>query len=358
MHCTGCEKIIEAAVNSLPGVKCVQASYVKAQVEIEFDDTLIREKRLRQAIEDKGYGIVESAQASSRRRALSGLTFIILLLAVGGLTLWGKSLMPALMMQMSAPLGYTMLFTIGFFTGFHCVGMCGGFVVGYATEVSPRTPWTVTAAHLQYALGKTTSYTVIGAGFGLLGSLITVTPHLRGVLALASSIFLLVYGLKMLNVFAFLRHFTLRLPRAVERGVANEARRRRHPWAIGLLNGLLLGCGPLQAMYIMAAGTGSPKEGAAILLFFGLGTLLPLLGFGVFASLLSRRVMHTLAHVSGVLVIVMGLMMAERGLKMTGSGYDFGSLLDYWRRYPPTAASHDQGPHGVPTESNPGHQSP
>ncbi len=95
--------------------------------------------------------------------------------------------------------------------------MCGGFVVGYSTAVAPRTPWTVAAAHLQYALGKTASYAAIGAGFGLLGSLITFTPYLRGVLALTASLFLLAYGLKMLNAFVFLRRFTLRLPRSVER---------------------------------------------------------------------------------------------------------------------------------------------
>ncbi|QXP86207.1 sulfite exporter TauE/SafE family protein [Methylococcus sp. Mc7] len=328
MHCTGCEQTIEGAVGRLPGVKRVQASYATGSVEIEFDDALIREKGLRHAIEEKGYRIAEPAERPLKRHALNGVFFFLLLLAVGGVAFWGKSLMPDLMKQMSAQIGYAMLFTIGFFTSFHCIGMCGGFVVGYSAAVSPRTPWTLAAAHLQYALGKTTSYTVIGAGFGLLGSLITFTPYLRGVLALAASIFLLVYGLKMLNVFAFLRHFTLRLPRAVERGVADEARRRRHPLAIGLL----LGCGPLQAMYIMAAGTGSPREGAVILLFFGLGTLLPLLGFGLFASVLSRRVMHTLVHVSGILVIAMGLMMADRGLKMTGSGYDFSSLLLRWQR--------------------------
>src|SRR5512134_498499 len=48
---------------------------------------------------------------------------------------------------------------------------------------------------------------------------------------------------------------------------------RRSPLVIGLLNGLMLGCGPLQAMYIMAAGTGSAQEGATMLFFFGLGTL-------------------------------------------------------------------------------------
>jgi sulfite exporter TauE/SafE/copper chaperone CopZ len=331
MHCAGCEQTIEEALARLPGVERVKASYPKAMAEVEFDDTLIREPAIRQTIEEKGYRVADTPKRSLGRHALNGLFFILLLAAVGGVAFWGKSLMPGLMKQMSAQLGYTMLLSIGFFTGFHCIGMCGGFVVGYSTALGPRSPWAIAGAHLQYALGKTSSYAVIGAGFGLLGALITFTPYLRGVAALAASVFLLLYGLKMLSVFAFLRHFALRLPHAVARGVAHEARRQRRPLVIGLLNGLMLGCGPLQAMYIMAAGTGSPKEGAAILLFFGLGTLLPLLGFGVFASVLSRRVMHTLVHVSGILIIVMGLMMADRGLKLTGSGYDFGSLLDRWQ---------------------------
>jgi len=69
----------------------------------------------------------------------------------------------------------------------------------------------------------------------------------------------------MLNVFPVLRGFTLRLPHFVTKGVANELRGQRSPLKIGLLNGLMLGCGPLQAMYIMAAGTGSAEEDATML---------------------------------------------------------------------------------------------
>ena len=111
------------------------------------------------------------------------------------------------------------------------------------------------------------------------------------------------------------------------KGVANELRGQRSPLVIGLLNGFMLGCGPLQAMYIMAAGTGSPQEGATMLFFFGLGTLLPLLSFGLIASSVSRSIMRQLVLASAILVIAMGLMMADRGLKLTGSGYDFNSLV-------------------------------
>ena len=108
--------------------------------------------------------------------------------------------------------------------------------------------------------------------------------------------------------------------------MANELRGQRSPLVIGLLNGFMLGCGPLQAMYVMAAGTGSALEGATMLFFFGLGTLIPLMSFGLFASSIPRRILHQLVLASAILVIAMGLMMADRGLKLTGSGYDFNSL--------------------------------
>jgi len=85
-------------------------------------------------------------------------------------------------------------------------------------------------------------------------------------------------------------------------------------------------------MYVMAAGTGSPGEGALLLFFFGLGTLPPLLAFGFFASFLSGKTIHEMIKVSGVLVIIMGLMMLDRGLMMSGSGLDSASLLTLLRQ--------------------------
>jgi sulfite exporter TauE/SafE len=73
-------------------------------------------------------------------------------------------------------------------------------------------------------------------------------------------------------------------------------------------------------MYIMALGTADPLEGALLLLCFGTGTLFPLLTFGVFASALSDKTQNQLLAVSGILVIVMGLLMTDRGLKLTQSG--------------------------------------
>ena len=323
MHCSGCEQAIEDAILILPGIVKVKASYVEKTATIEFDEQFVQQQKMQEAIEKKGYDVQKDG-AKKSSFFIRTVFFIILLALVGGVALWGKSLMPSLIPQLNAQMTDFMLFSIGFLTGFHCIGMCGSFVVSYSSR--PMSKAKTVLSHIAYGFGKTASYSAIGAAFGLLGAVITITSHMRGVAALFASVFLLIYGLKMLDLIPSLRSFTIRLPKAFTRGVNSNIQTQRSPLVIGFLTGFLLGCGPLQAMYIMAAGTGSPQEGATLLFFFGLGTLVPLLGFGFFANLLSRNTIHDLVRVSGVLVIVMGVMMANRGLKLTRSGYDFSSL--------------------------------
>ncbi|MGZ8548977.1 MAG: urease accessory protein UreH domain-containing protein, partial [Sulfuricurvum sp.] len=83
-------------------------------------------------------------------------------------------------------------FTVGFLTGFHCIGMCGGFVMNYTQGVQGRRA--VFFAHLSYALGKNISYALLGAVFGALGAVLTITPHMRGIAALVAGIFLVLFG--------------------------------------------------------------------------------------------------------------------------------------------------------------------
>jgi hypothetical protein len=80
-------------------------------------------------------------------------------------------------------------------------------------------------------------------------------------------------------------------------------------------------------MYVMAAGTGSWSQGAAILFFFGIGTLPLLLGFGFLTSLLSTNLTPKLLKASGVIVMALGAIMLNRGLAVTGTGVDFNTLV-------------------------------
>ena len=223
-------------------------------------------------------------------------------------------------------MGYGLLFVVGLLTGFHCVGMCGGFVVSYTAKgvKEGKKPHQL---HLSYAVGKLISYTVMGATFGLLGSIIAFTPMMRGVAGILAGLFLIIFGLKMLNIFPQLRKFQLRMPKFISKFTNDESKEHSNsPLVIGLLNGLMIACGPLQAIYIMAAGTGSMFEGAKILFLFALGTLPVMLGFGYITSIISKKATHKILKASGVIVMILGIVMLNRGLALTGTGYDFNSL--------------------------------
>jgi len=202
-------------------------------------------------------------------------------------------------------------------TGFHCAGMCGALVVGYTVRAASE-GGTKYLTHLYYGAGKTLSYTVIGGLFGALGSIVTFTPFMRGVAGLAAGVFLVLFGLSTLRVFAPLGRFQIKTPGFIMRWVGKALRRNTNPFVIGLLNGLMIICGPLQAMYIMAAGTGNPIEGAKMLFVFGLGTLPLMMGFGFLASALSRQFAPKLVRASGVIVVALGIIMLQRGHAMIG----------------------------------------
>ncbi|NOU13538.1 MAG: sulfite exporter TauE/SafE family protein [Methylococcaceae bacterium] len=219
-----------------------------------------------------------------------------------------------------------LLVLIGFLTGFHCVGMCGPLILSYATK-NARAGYQSHFAHLLYGVGKTVSYTTIGGLLGAFGAIVAFTPFTRGAVGVAAGIFLILFGLHMLQVFPALSHFQFRTPGFVMRFIGKEYRKHSNPFVIGLLNGLMIICGPLQAMYVMAAGTGSWLEGAKILFFFGIGTLPLLLGFGFLTSLLSNNLTPKLLKVSGAFIIILGVLMINRGVALTGIGVDFHTLV-------------------------------
>ncbi|MCF7988591.1 MAG: sulfite exporter TauE/SafE family protein [Methylovulum sp.] len=318
MHCAGCEAVINTAVKELSGIDTVSADHIAKKVQVRFDDALTSPSTILACIESKGYSYGLQVEKVSWHPHLKQIAvFLVLLALVGGIAFWGKSLMPGLMRQFDASLGYGVILTVGFLTGFHCIGMCGGFVVNYTQGVQGRGRRAIFFAHLSYALGKNLSYALLGAVFGAFGAILTITPYMRGIVALVGGLFLVLFGLNMLKLFPKFRLPSLRSKSGtVTQRIYQDIKPRRNPFSIGFLSGFLLGCGPLQAMYIMALGTADPLKGSLLLLCFGTGTLIPLLTFGAFASALSGKTQNQLLVVSGILVILMGVMMIDRGLKL------------------------------------------
>jgi copper chaperone len=55
--CGGCEKSIRTALLSNDGVREASASHETGIVAIDYDDSKIQEKQLKQAIEDAGFDV-------------------------------------------------------------------------------------------------------------------------------------------------------------------------------------------------------------------------------------------------------------------------------------------------------------
>ncbi|MFH0863050.1 MAG: sulfite exporter TauE/SafE family protein [Candidatus Altiarchaeota archaeon] len=313
MVCTGCEKIIARHVQKVPGVVHVAAHYGKGICEVTYDGQTETYDRIRSAIEEKGYACKDGSSSG----VSDALPIIGVLALVAGAYLaiapFMESYAPSIGKDISIPL----LFVVGAFTGFHCIAMCGGFVVSYAARKGSSY-----ISHVKYGLAKTLSYGFFGAVFGLLGSFFTFTPLLRGVAAVIAGLFLILFGLNMLGV-NLLRSLRLSTPTFVSSRIQST----NSPTSIGLLNGLMIACGPLQAIYLLAAASGSPYYGAIYLVSFGLGTLPLLLGFGVITSFLSIKMTKKILKYSGAVVLLLGLVMINRGIALTGTGYDVNTVV-------------------------------
>lgn len=311
MECRACEARIKAVVGKIDGVKSVESDYAAETTTVECEDfTDVNE--IRAAIESLGYSVGKMNVPASERFGNFAIALgVFTILAVAYLTFGDSINLDFSNISMEA--GFAALFILGFLTGFHCIGMCGAFVLAYSKSLKGAGDL---IPHFLYGSGKTLSYTIIGALFGAVGSFIAFTVEMRAAVALIAGVFLVIYGLNMLNIFPILRKLQLRLPSIMPKSERNP----RGPFVTGLLNGLMIACGPLQALYIFAAGTGSAISGAQALFFFGLGTLGPLLTFGIASNFLSRTLSHNVVKFSGALVVILGLAMASNGLNLLGLG--------------------------------------
>jgi len=353
MHCGTCENNVERTLKHLRGVRKAKADYGSETVVVIYDDARCNVFQISEALKLKGYPCSMLPKPRPWRDGIRKLLRIILgLLGIlvifyAGSKIPSTETFPGLDQQASVGL----LFLVGLLTSFHCVGMCGGFIVGYTSRDATVGKYSYALAHIAYGLGKTISYTTIGAIFGFAGSLVSFTPAMKSGASIAAGLFLVVFGLNMLHLLPHLRFFGLPMPRWLSRFVHTEFRRHRNPLIIGMLNGLMIACGPLQAMYVMAAGTGSPWEGARILLVFGMGTLPLLLGFGFLTTLVSHHVSGRILKTSGLLVVTLGLIMFNRGMVLTGTGFDFESVSTWIGKAGENLDKSNQS-NGLPSENN------
>src|SRR3989339_431730 len=294
MHCNSCASKIEDALKDK--VNSISVNFAKGQAEIDFENGKISENKIEEIIKDLGYEINTHVKKSNALYWHIGLLSIITLAV---LFIFFKNLglnIPEINFNELENVSLLLLFFAGLLTGFHCIAMCGGFMVSYTAKNAINGHKSF-LQHLIYGTSKTISYTIIGAFFGLIGSI------------------------------SFFKKFQFNPKFLTKIATKKYSGHYIAPMTTGLLNGLFIACGPLQALYIYAAGTGSMIQGGLSLMAFGLGTMPVMLGFGGITNVISKNTTKKILKISAIIVLILGLIMLNRGFSLIGSGYDVKSLL-------------------------------
>lgn len=321
MSCINCQTRITRKLLETEGVEKAEVSYTAGTARVTYDTELLTPDSLVSAIEDAGY---EASWKQKSPRPGFGhivgiaalVVFLYLLLEQSGAL---NALVPGQLAE--ANMGLGMMFVIGLVTSVHCLAMCGGInlsqCVRVETDSAKGTLLATARAPFLYNLGRVLSYTIIGFAAGALGSVLTFSPFVQGMMKLAAGVVMLVMGMNLLGIFPSLRKLNPRIPRRLSSALDGVRTSGRGPFVVGLLNGLMP-CGPLQAMQIYALSTANPVTGALSMLLFSLGTVPLVFGLGTLGSALGRKFTRKAMAVGAVLVMVLGLSMLSQGWSLSG----------------------------------------
>ena len=216
----------------------------------------------------------------------------------------------------------------------HCIGMCGGIVVAYtSTKIDSRSAYIQqTASHLAYNFGRVSTYTLLGALFGYIGSVLAFTPTTKGILFLFTGLLMILAGLSLLGNLKFLN--------SAEWSVSNYSWYKRSFkrlitsksyssfFLLGMLNGIIP-CGLVYSFAIFAASTATVWGGALVMATFGLATIPALFFLGHITKFLQRgNLRGTMMKLAALLVIVYGLFTLTKGYRFIAHPVEMKTMMD------------------------------
>jgi len=340
IHCKNCKELIEGEINVLKGIYKINLNLETNKATVEYNDQEISGHEIIREIEGLNYEVQKISESEKSGKNEKGLietqkrkflknvmTAGIVLLTLGVLYFLVSrfGFLEILGRLNESNLSYPLIFIIGLLASFHCISMCGGIVIAYTSRfcASVKGNKTVSLPHFYYNLGRILSYALTGAILGGIGSFFGINKNFTGIITLFAGFFMIAVGFSLIIRHALLDKITGILPvsltrlfsgqlHALYRNNKERTIRLKVPLIIGFLNGFIP-CGPLQALQIYALSSGSASKGGLSMLIFGLGTVPLMLGFGNIISIFSWSRLKQTMKVSGVIVILLGIITLNRG---------------------------------------------
>ncbi|PHQ82773.1 MAG: hypothetical protein COB69_00910 [Phycisphaera sp.] len=229
----------------------------------------------------------------------------------------------------------------------HCAGMCGAFIA-MAVGVGHEQPVSKTKLQAAYHGGRLVVYSMIGAGFGVVGHAIDLGGSIVGLHKAA--VMLAAATMITIGMISLLRIAGVRVPKLASSGVMHNLFIKSHGLAsklspvrrslvIGLMTGLLP-CGWLYAFALVAAGTAHPVAGAMTMAAFWVGTLPVMVAVGTGVQALSGSLRRYIPAAMAITIVTMGVLTAigrtghmlpthERAAAMTNIEHEAGDVAGH-----------------------------
>jgi sulfite exporter TauE/SafE len=207
-----------------------------------------------------------------------------------------------------------MIISIAFLGSFgHCIGMCGGIVIAYSAK-KINNNWSKSyqsLSHLLYSFGRITTYTLYGAIFGLIGSVISFSNMANGILLIVAGLAMVLTGLSLSGRIKFLTSIEHSIQGS--KWYKNNFKQLLNSedvgsfYLLGLLNGLLP-CGFVYFFAITAASTANAFDGAIVMFVFGLSTIPAMFSLGFFVAIFKKTdLRNIIIHIAALSVLIYGI---------------------------------------------------
>jgi sulfite exporter TauE/SafE len=246
-----------------------------------------------------------------------GAAFIILAAVV--FALGRLDLLPQ-RFTLSDQMGYGLVFAIGLVASISsCMAVTGGLLVAAAAKYNDAsrnlTSFQRLQPHLYFNAGRIASYTLLGGVIGAIGSALTLSPAVNGVLSILASAVMILLGLQMLRLFPALTRLMPTMPKALSHRIHDFAERETKGGAF-LLGAatFFLPCGFTQALQLYVLAKGSFAVGALTMLAFSVGTLPALFSLSALSSFATGAFQRRFVTFAGAAVIVLGVVNIQYGL--------------------------------------------
>lgn len=301
MKCHSCEVAVEKEINKLQGIVNINVDYKNSMVIVTYENELCNEGKIKLAIKNSGF----SSNNNMLIKVLALSTIVVSMFFLGNNPLTGLNTSFT-----SIETSFIMLLALGFFTSFHCIGMCGGILLTqtinkYDNISDKKSSFKI---GLLYNTGRVISYTIIGGVVGALGSIFSATTQIQNLIKIIAGIFMIISGLNMIGIKIF---SNFKLPIFFKKSTC--VNNHKNPFMVGYLSGFLP-CGSLQTMQLYALSSSSFIIGASSMFVFSLGTIPIMLSFAYISSRMSKSFSEKLYKYAGILIVILGILMMRPGL--------------------------------------------